>query len=95
MNNDILSTINKILSDEENTKLISGLVSSLNKGGNENNKSESITVKDTSNGKKSDEIQKKIDVLTSIMPLFEEKKKVKIEKIINALKIIKMMLSIT
>lgn len=96
MNNEILSTINKILSDEEGTKQIMGLISSLNKSENANQsepekENENITV----TNKKAIEIQKKIDVLYALMPLFDDNNKKKIDKIINALKIIKTMLSLT
>lgn len=94
MNNDILSTLNKILSDENSTKLISGIVSSLSKNENTDNLIQDNNTNTVTN-EKSKDIQKKIDVLYALVPLFDEENKKKIEKIINALKIIKMMLTLT
>ena len=100
MNNDIATTITKLLSDNESSKLISSLLGSLK----EDTSNKTDTAKQdnantlenskSNNNKKVEEIQRKTEILTALVPLFDEENKIKIQKIINAMNIIKTFLDL-
>ena len=93
MNNQITDVVSKLLSDSDSANLLGNLINSLNiKTDAKNENIENSELKNEN--PKSSEIQKKIDILTALLPMFGNEHKVKIEKIIKALQIIKMFLII-
>ena len=100
MNNDISTTITKLLSDNESSKLIGSILGSLKE--DKSNKTDTAKQDNanalentkSNNNKKVEEIQRKTEILTALIPLFDEENKIKIQKIINAMNIIKTFLDL-